>query len=158
MKACYKWTYEEELFCCKKYIWFMFKSHPEEEKAEYNLTEYDSYREICKFETIYDLIDEISEQYKHIPIKSIERKFRQIKKASNDDCKKDDFVALAPYGRYSKQLERALGDAFDEVHREVTHEPPPETIEERYARIERDIEKHGTIIVSRDSFDEFSDF
>lgn len=136
----------------------MFKSHPEEEKAEYNLTEYDSYREICKFETIYDLIDEISEQYKHIPIKSIERKFRQIKKASNDDCKKDDFVALAPYGRYSKQLERALGNAFDEVHREVTHEPPPETIEERYARIERDIEKHGTIIVSRDSFDEFSDF
>ena len=38
------------------------------------------------------------------------------------------------------------------THRELTHEPPPETIEERNARIARDIEKYGEIIISQDDF------
>ena len=34
MEVCHEWTYDEEFFCCKKYIWFMLKNLPDNEKAD----------------------------------------------------------------------------------------------------------------------------
>ena len=150
MEICHEWTYDEEFFCCKKYIWFMLKNLPDNEKANVDLTEYDSFREICKYRTIYDLIIEISDHYKYIPLREIEHKLKQIKQVSNDFNGKDDYVCINPHRYYSEQLKKAFGFAADDVHRELTHEPPPETIEERNARIARDIEKYGKIIISED--------
>jgi len=152
MEFCHEWTYDEEIFCCKKYIWFMFKNLPDNEKTDVDLTEYDSFREVCKYLTIYDLISGISDHYKHIPLREIEHKFKQIKQVSNDFNQRDDCVCISPHSYYSVQLKKAFGVAADDVHRELTHEPPPETIEERNAR---DIEKRGKIIVSHDEMHSF---
>ena len=130
----------------------MLKNLPDNEKANVDLTEYDSFREICKYRTIYDLIIEISDHYKYIPLREIEHKFKQIKQVSNDFNGKDDYVCINPHRYYSEQLKKAFGFAADDAHRELTHEPPPETIEERNARIARDIEKYGEIIISQDDF------
>ena len=134
----------------------MFKNLPDHEKEGFDLTEYDSFREICKYRTIYDLILEISNLYKYIPLREIEHKFKQIKQVSNDFYGKDDYVRISPHRYYSEQLKKAFGFALDDVQRELRHEPPPETIEERMARIARDIEKYGVIIVSQDEFDDFA--
>lgn len=150
MEVCHEWTYDEEFFCCKKYIWFMLKNLPDNEKADVDLTEYDSFREICKYQTIYDLIFEISNRYKYIPLREIEHKLKQVKQVSNDFNGKDDYVCISPHRYYSEQLKKAFGFAADDVHRELTHEPPPETIEERWERIQKNIEKYGTIILSTD--------
>lgn len=128
----------------------MLKNLPDNEKEDVDLTEHDSFREICKYRTIYDLIIEISDHYKYIPLREIEHKFKQIKQVSNDFNGKDDYVCINPHRYYSEQLKKAFGFAADDVHRELTHEPPPETIEERNARIARDIEKYGKIIISQD--------
>lgn len=128
----------------------MLKNLPDNEKEDVDLTEHDSFREICKYRTIYDLIIEISDHYKYIPLREIEHKFKQIKQVSNDFNGKDDYVCINPHRYYSEQLKKAFGFAADDVHRELTHEPPPETIEERNARIARDIEKYGKIIISED--------
>ena len=128
----------------------MLKNLPDNEKEDVDLTEHDSFREICKYRTIYDLIIEISDHYKYIPLREIEHKFKQIKQVSNDFNGKDDYVCINPHRYYSEQLKKAFGFAADDVHRELTHEPPPETIEERNARIARDIEKDGKIIISED--------
>ena len=152
MKVCHNWLYEEEFYCCTKYIWFMFKNLPDNEKAGIDLTSCDSFREICEYQTVYALMVAIANYYKHIPPGEIEHKFRQIKQLSNDFFGKDDYVCLVPHCFYSEQLEKAFNFAMDDVHRELTHEPPPETIEERNARIARDIEKYGEIIISQDDF------
>lgn len=89
---------------------------------------------------------------KYIPLREIEHKFKQIKQVSNDFHGKDDYVCINPHRYYSEQLKKAFGIAADDVHRELTHQPPPETIEERNARIARDIEKYGKIIISQDDF------
>ena len=128
----------------------MLKNLPDNEKEDVDLTEHDSFREICKYRMIYDLIIEISDHYKYIPLREIEHKFKQIKQVSNDFNGKDDYVCINPHRYYSEQLKKAFGFAADDVHRELTHEPPPETIEERNARIARDIEKYGKIIISQD--------
>lgn len=130
----------------------MLKNLPDNEKADVDLTEYDSFQEICKYRTIYDLIIEISDHYKYIPLREIEHKFKQIKQVSNDFNGKDDYVRINPHRYYSEQLKKAFGFAADDVHRELTHESLPETIEERNARIARDIEKYGEIIILQDDF------
>ena len=56
MEVFHEWNYDEEFFCCKKYIWFMLKNLPDNEKTDVDLTEYDSFQEICKYQTIYDLM------------------------------------------------------------------------------------------------------
>ena len=152
MEICHEWTYDEEFFCCKKYIWFMFKNLPDNEKADADLTEYDSFLEIAQYRTLYDLMLEVSNRYKYIPLREVEHKFKQIKQVSNDFYGKDDYVCISPHRYYSEQLKKAFGFAADDVHRELTHEPPSETIEERNARIARDIEKYCEIIISQDDF------
>ena len=137
----------------------MFKNFPDNEKADVDLTEHENYREICKCRTVYDLIIEISGHYKYIPLPEIEHKFKQIKQVSNDFNKKDDYVCIKPHRYYSEQLKKAFVFAADDIHRELTHEPPPETTEERNARIARDIKIYGEIIVSQDEeFSGLSDF
>ena len=63
-----------------------------------------------------------------------------------------DFTGCKYFLELHDVLKKAFGFAADDVHRELTHEPPPETIEERNARIARDIEKYGEIIISQDDF------
>lgn len=124
MKECHEWSFEEEFFCSKKYIWFLFSSLPKEEQEASNLNEFIEFRAISNLKNPRDLINHIYTRFPYIAQREIEHKIKQIKHLSNELIRRDDLLPIAPHPFCSDKLKLTFECAAESIHFTLNHEIP----------------------------------
>ena len=152
MQYCHEWNIEEDKFCCRIYMWYMFTKLPKTKDQEENLITFPEYQEMLSVMNPRELITMVWKQYPFISEKEILFQIRKVKQISIE-ISGDDSVPIIPVPNYRKQLKDAFYTVMDEIGDKLRHEPPPKTREELWTETQEYIEKYGKLIISEDPDD-----
>jgi len=157
MEKGHAWTVEEDRYCCRIYIWYMFALQPEQDKAKYNLRPFAEYKRMLEIKSPNSLIGEISNVF-DISEREISVRLQKIKAISNEMHRRDDTVPIRPFNRYTKQLKDIFLTVIDEIGQEIRKATFPNNIEERMAVAQEKINECGRVLISEDPDDNWEEF
>lgn len=156
MQYCHEWKIEEDKFCCRIYMWYMFTKLPKTKEQEENIITFSEYQEMLSVVNPRELITMIWKQYPFITEKEILFQIRKIKQISME-ISGGDHVPIIPSPNYRKQLKDAFYIVMEEIGCQLRHEPPPKTREEIWAErqeyMKEYTKKYGKLIISREPND-----
>jgi len=149
MEECHAWTIEEDAYCCRMYIWYMFALQPEADKRNCDLRPFPEYKKMLEIKSPKSLIKEVTDFF-DISEKEISIRFQKIKGISNELHRKDDLVPIRPCRRYPKQLQEVFLLTIDEIGQELRKKALPSLIEKRMAVAQDKINECGRDLISQD--------